>query len=167
MDAATGVGLDSAVSRSGGDGSAAGGGGDVLLATFDVPFDVEAARFAVDTAVETGHSLIVANVVELPPLPMSVVLGYDTLDYSPELAASLREPVDLAYSLGVHVERLRVKSFRRVEALVELVKERRIGLLVLGPDRKVVGRRLYNRAARAVRDELSCLVWLSWELPRR
>ncbi len=146
---------------------AGGGGGDVLLATFDVPFDEEAAHFAVDSAVEAGRSLIVANVMELPPLPLSVVLGYDTLEYRPELAASLIAPAQLATSLGVHVERLRVRSPRRVEALVSLVQERGVGILVLGPDRNLVGRRLYNRAAKAVREHLSCLVWLSWDLPTR
>lgn len=145
----------------------AGGVGDVLLATFDVPFDQEAAHFAVDAAVEAGRSLIVANVMELPHLPLSMVLGYDTLEYTPELAASLLAPAQLASSLGVHVERLRVRSPRRVEALVELVQERRVGILVLGPDRALVGRRLYNRAARAVREDVSCLVWLSWDLPGR
>ena len=63
----------------------------VLLATFDVPLAPEAARLAVDAAVESGQPLIVANVVQLPPLPMSVILGYDQLDYTPEMDASLRE----------------------------------------------------------------------------
>jgi nucleotide-binding universal stress UspA family protein len=142
-----------------------GSAGNVLLATFDVPFDAEAASFAVDSAVEAGRSLIVANVVKLEPLPLSIQMGYDSLDYAPELAASLVAPAQLAQSLGVHVERLRVKTPRRVDALVEIVLERQVGLLVLGPDRNAVRPRLYRKAAAAVRDRLSCLVWLSWDLP--
>lgn len=140
------------------------GSGDVLLATFGVPFDAEAAAFAVDSAVEAGRNLIVANVVELEPLPLSLRMGYDSLEYTPELAASLLAPVQLAQSLGVHVERLRVKTPRRVRSLIELVKERQVSLLVLGPDRDAVKPRLYRKAAAAVRGRLSCLVWLSWDL---
>lgn len=139
-------------------------GGTVLLATFDVPFDDAAAAFAVDAAVDSGRGLIVANIVELPPLPLSVMMGYDMLDYSPEMASSLLGPVQRAQSLGVHVERIRVKSFRRVEALVEVARERKVRMLVLGPDRHKVSARLYRRAAAAVRDRLDCLVWITWDI---
>src|SRR5262249_62013133 len=104
----------------------------VLLATFfSVPFDQGAAEFAVTSAVEGGQPLIVANVVELPPLPMSVRLGHDHLDDPPEIDAALRAPVELASSLGVPVERLLVRSPRPIAALLQLTAERRPGLLVL------------------------------------
>jgi hypothetical protein len=139
--------------------------GNVLLATFDVPFDEAAAAFAVAAALDSGGMLIVANVVELPPLPLSIAIGADMLEYTPELASSLLRPVEMAAAQGVRVERLRVKSFRRVEALVEVASERGVRLLVLGPDRARVSRRLYEKAARAVRERLDCLVWSSWDLP--
>ena len=124
-----------------------------------MPFDPAASALAVDAAVESGQPLIVANVVELPPLAMSVRLGYDQLEDTPELTEALQAPAELARSLGVRVERLRVKSPRPITALVELAAERRPGLLVLGPDRTRLGRRLYGRAAKAVRERVSCLVW--------
>jgi nucleotide-binding universal stress UspA family protein len=139
--------------------------GTVLLATFDVPFDEAASSFAVAAAADAGRTLLVVNVVELPPLPMSVRFGSELLEYTPELAASLLRPVEQATALGVKVERFRVKSFRRVEALIEVASERDVRLLVLGPDRTKVSRRLYNKAARAVRERLDCLVWLSWDIP--
>ncbi len=139
--------------------------GNVLLATFDVPFDEAAVAFAVGAALDSGGMLIVANVVELPPLPLSVAIGAEMLEYTPELAASLLRPVEMAAVRGVRVERLRVKSFRRVEALVEVASERGVKLLVLGPDRSRVSRRLYEKAAKAVRERLDCLVWSSWDLP--
>jgi nucleotide-binding universal stress UspA family protein len=132
-----------------------------MLATFDVPFDPRAVTLAVDAAVEAGQPLLVANVVELPPLPMSIVMGYDQLEYTPQMDASMRAPAELAASLGVVVERIRVKTLRPVEALLQVVKERRPGLLVFGPDRAIMSRRRYLKAARAVRDEATCLVWLS------
>lgn len=138
--------------------------GPVLLATFDVPFDEVAASFAIDAAVDSGRRLIVANIVELPPLPLSVMMGYDMLDYTPELAASLLSPVTRAQALGVEVERIRVKSFRRIDALVEVASERGVRMLVLGPDRHKVSARLYRRAAAAVRQRLDCLVWITWEI---
>jgi hypothetical protein len=131
-----------------------------MLATLDVPFERQAWVVALDAAMESGGPLIVANVVELPPLPLSVVMGYDQLDYTPELARALREPAELAHSLGIQVERLRVKSLHPIEALVQLVGERRPGLLVFGPERTKLPRRVYRRAARAVRQEMDCLIWL-------
>src|SRR6266545_4303570 len=56
-------------------------GRPVLLATLDVPFDQAAVVFAIDSAVELGQRLIVANFVERAPLPLSAMLGYDDLPY--------------------------------------------------------------------------------------
>lgn len=79
--------------------------------------------------------VITANVVELPPFPMSVRMGYDQLDETHELAGSLRVPAELASSLAVRVERVRVRSPRPVAALLELVAERSAGLLSMSvPD---------------------------------
>jgi len=131
-----------------------------MLATLGVPYDPTAATVAVDAAVESGQPLILINLVELLPLAMSVRMGYDQLEDTPELADSLRAPAVLASSLGVQVERLRVRSPRPVVALLELVAERRPGLLVLGPDRRKLPRRVYRKAVRAVREQAPCLVWL-------
>ena len=138
----------------------------VLLATLGVSFAPEACAVAVDAAVESGCDLIIANIVELPPLPMSVRMGYDQLEETDEVAGSLRAPAELACSLGVRVERLRVRSPRPVAALLELVAERAAGLLVFGPDPKRLRRRTYRKAARAISDRAPCLVWLAPDLRR-
>ena len=135
-------------------------GRPVLLATLGVPFEPAAAAFAVDSAVESGQPLVVMNVVELPPLGMSVAMHYDQLPETPEDAEALRAPAVLACSLGVEVERLRVKSPRPLAALLEVVAERAPGLLVFGPERSKLGRRAYRKAAKAVRERAGCLVWL-------
>jgi universal stress protein family protein len=133
----------------------------VLLATLGVPLDEEASAFAVDTAVESGQRLVMANVTTLEPLRMSMVFGYDSLpEFTPEVSASLRRSTELARSLGVPVERLRVRSPRPIEALVELVSDLRPGLLVFGPDRRLLRRRRYRRALRAVRERVTCLLWV-------
>jgi hypothetical protein len=137
------------------------GGRPVLLATLDVPFDHNAVVFAVDSAVELGQRLIIANFVERPPLPLSAMLGYDDLPYTPQMADALLVPVKLAQSLGVEVTRLRVKSFHPVQAMLEVLAEQRAGIFVFGPDRSRIQRLRYARAARAIRSRATSLVWLA------
>jgi nucleotide-binding universal stress UspA family protein len=132
----------------------------VMLATLEVPFDAEAASFAVDSAVESGQRLIVANAVEIPLGPATVFLQYGDLDPTPEDAAALRAPAQLAHSLGVRVERFRLRSPHPVDAILELAAERAPGLLVFGPDRTRVRGRRYRKAAHAIRERAGCLVWL-------
>ncbi len=132
----------------------------MLLATLGVPLDPVAMRFAVDAAVESGRPLVVANVVELPPLPLSVILGYDQLEDT-ETAETLVASAELARSLDVHVERLRVRSPRPVAALLELTGELRPGLLVFGPDAARLNHRVRRKAVRAITDNVTCLVWLA------
>jgi Universal stress protein family len=132
----------------------------VLLATLDVAFDPAACELAVDTAVEAGQPLLVVVLAELLPLPLSAMLGYDQV-VSPEDEAAFAAPAALAASLGVAVERLRVRSPRPVRALLELAVEREPSLLVFGPDRTLVSRRLYRKAADALRRQATCLVWLA------
>jgi nucleotide-binding universal stress UspA family protein len=135
-------------------------GRPILLATLDVPFDQNAVTFAIDSAVESGQRLIVANFVERAPLPMSAMLGYDELPYPPDLAESLLAPAKLAQSLGVEVTRLRIKSFHPIPAIVEVAAEQDVGLVVFGPDRRRIRRLRYLRAARAIRSISAALVWL-------
>src|SRR5438309_1876822 len=140
---------------------ARGGSRPVLLATLEVPFDEAAAALAVDAAVECGQELIVANVVEVPLGPMCVMMGYGALEPSEEEAARLRAPAELAHTLGVRVERLRVRSPHPADALLELVAERRPGLLVFGPDRSRLKPRVFRKVAKKIRDRATCLVWFS------
>jgi hypothetical protein len=131
----------------------------VLLATLGVPFARDAAAFAVESALEAGVPLVVVNAVQLPPLPLSVVMGFDQAAEPQELVEELLYPVRLASSLGVHVERIRVRSPRPVEALLELLAEREPGLLVFGPEHARLGRRRYERARRRILERAPCLVW--------
>lgn len=138
-----------------------GRGRPVLLLTLDVPFDPRAVVFAVDSAVELGEPLIVANFVEVPPLPLSVIMGYDQLEYTPAMAEAMMAPPELARSLGVAVERLKIKSLHPIQAVLQVVSERDPGLLVFGPDRRKLPRVRYRRATRAIRERAPCLVWLA------
>jgi nucleotide-binding universal stress UspA family protein len=131
----------------------------VVLATLGVPFDADAAAFAVDTAVEAAEPLVVVNAVELLLAPCSLGLGYGEPE-EPEDAEALAVPASVAASLGVRVERLRIRSPHPVDALIEVAAERGAGLLVFGPDRARLPRRRYLRAAKTIRERVACLVWL-------
>jgi hypothetical protein len=133
----------------------------VLLATLGVPFDPEGTRIAVESALEAGQPLVMVNAVELPPLAMSVRMGYDQLPDDEADTQAYRAPAALAASLGVEVERLRVRSPRPLVALLEVVHERAPGLLVFAPDRRRMKPRRYRKAAAAIRDRVNCLVWLA------
>jgi len=131
----------------------------VLLATLDVPFADEAIAFAVDSAVETGQPLLVVNAAEIQPTPWSL-LGYGYIERE-DLQDELRKPAELAQSLAVLVERLRVCSPHPIDALLEVVAERNPGLLVFGPDWSLLKPRRYRRAAKKIRERATCLVWLA------
>jgi len=136
----------------------AGGARPVMLVTFDVPVAGEAAEFAVDAAVESGHGLLIVNVVELPMRPMTASWGTEVV-VAEDVELSLAAPAALAHSLAVAVERLRIVSPRPVTALLEVVGERSPGLLVVGPDPSRMPRRAFRKVVRRVRDEAPCLVW--------
>jgi hypothetical protein len=138
-----------------------GGARPVMLATLEVPFDEDAAAFAVDAAVECGQKLIVANIVEIPLGPMCLFMDYGALEPPEADAARLRAPAELAHDLGVEVERLRVRSPHPIDALLEVVAERSPGLLVFGPDRSKIKPRVFRRVAKKIRARAACLVWLA------
>jgi nucleotide-binding universal stress UspA family protein len=133
----------------------------IMLATLDVPFSDEATAFAVDSAVESGQPLLVVNVAEILPTHWSLV-GYGYIERE-DLQRELLKPAQLARSLAVQVERLRVCSPHPLDALLEVVAERNPGLLVFGPDRRHFRRRKHERIARRLRERTSCLVWTETE----
>jgi len=138
-----------------------GAGRPILLATLGAPFDEQAVAVAVDAAVESGEALIVANITRLEPLGLSMIMGYDALEeLTPDVSRSVKRPARLAAEFGLHVERLRVRSPRPVSALLELIRERRPGLVVFGPDRRRLSRRLFRKASDALQAGVGYLVWL-------
>ena len=135
----------------------------VVLATLSVRVDPSAERMAIDSALEAGVPLVLVNLIRLPAYPMTIVLlGPEaaTLPHEEDLDA-VRETAGRAAQLGVKTELLRVRTTRPVTALLEVVTERDAGLLVFGPHLGRVGRLRFRRAARRIRREASCLVWIA------
>jgi hypothetical protein len=134
-------------------------GRPVLLATLDVPFDEDATAFAVDSALENGQPLVIVNAAEVLLTPW-MFLGYGYVERD-DLQNELRKPADLARSLAVRVERLRVCSPHPIEALLQLVVERNPGVLVFGPDRSRLKTRTYRRAVKKINECATCLIWVA------
>jgi hypothetical protein len=134
----------------------------VMLATLSVRVDAAAEAMAIESALEAGVTLIVANMMILRPYPLTVVLAPEvaSLPEEEDLYA-LRATASRAVALGIKTELLRITSPRPVRALLELAAERQIGLLVFGPDRARLPRYRFRRAARAVRKHAPCLVWIA------
>jgi Universal stress protein family len=134
----------------------------VLLGTLSVRVDPSAERMAIDSALDTGAKLILANMLTLPPYPLTVMLAreYATLPHEEDLEA-VRATAARSAALGIPTELLRVSSPRPLTALIELAHDREAGLLVFGPDRARISGRRFRAAARAVRRDAPCLVWIA------
>lgn len=131
----------------------------VLLTTFDSPILPDAASVAVEAAIEAGRPLLVVNVIGGSFYPSSMAAPAPTPVVVPEVEESLRFPAELARSLGIPTERLRVLSPRPIDALIELIDERRPGLLVLGFEPSHLRRRFRTKLGRRLEERTSCLVW--------
>lgn len=136
--------------------------GPVVLATLAVRVEPVAERVATEAALEAGVKLILASMLTLPPLPMTLMMAREnaTLPHEEDLEA-VRATAQRAAALGLDTELLRITSPRPVTALLELVGERSVGLLVFGPDRSRISKRRFRAAAKAVRRDAGCLVWIT------
>jgi len=126
----------------------------VILATFAVRIEPAAEWMAIESALEAGVPLVVANLMRLQS-PTAMILLEEDLE-------AVRQTAARAKGWGISTELLMSMSGRRpAKALLRLAHERDAGLVVFGPDRRRTGCRRYRRAARTVRDGLDCLVWTS------
>jgi nucleotide-binding universal stress UspA family protein len=135
----------------------------VLLATLSSRVDPGAERVAIDSALEAGVRLIVANLLPLRPYPTTLGLVGPSgvnLPHEEDLEA-VRATAARAAQLGIRTELLRVTTRRPVAAVLELVRERDAGLLVFGPALDRVGRLRFKVTARRLREAADCLVWIA------
>jgi hypothetical protein len=127
-----------------------------------VRVDPSAERVALESALEAGVPLIVANMIMLPAYPMTLILApeYATLPHEEDLDA-VRATAHRAAALGIKTELLRISTQHPVKALLALASERDAGLLVFGPDVRRTNRVRFWAAARKVRRGANCLVWIA------
>lgn len=138
--------------------------GPVLLATLSVRVQPEAESMAIESALQAGVPLILANLLTFRPGLLTAQLApeYAILPHEEDLDA-VRETAARAAERGVSTELLRISSPRPIEAMLELAQERRVGLLVFGPERSRLPRWRFRQAVRAIRRQATCLVWISSE----
>jgi|SRR5580704_13387118 nucleotide-binding universal stress UspA family protein len=136
----------------------------VMLATLSVRIDPSAERMACDSALDAGVPLIIANMLTLPPYPLTMMLAREhaILPHEEDLEA-VRATAARAAARGIETMLLRVSSRRPMAALLELAREREPGLLVFGPDLRRISGWRFRRAAERVRREIGCLVWIAPE----
>lgn len=135
----------------------------VVLGTLSVRVDPSAERMAIDSAIEAGVPLVIANILRLPPYPTTLALvGPEGLNlpHEEDLDA-VRATAARAADLGVQTELLRVTTRHPATALLEIVRERNAGLLVFGPHLKLTSKLRFRRVARRLRREASCLIWVA------
>jgi nucleotide-binding universal stress UspA family protein len=136
----------------------------VVLATLAVPFEPEAARIAIQAALEGDVKLIVVDAVEMPFWPQSIAMRYAELE-EPDDREAIRRLVEQTAALGLEVEHLRLRSPRPVEALLEVAGERDAALLVIGADPSRIRPRIFRKAVKRIRRRCSCLLWVAGEGP--
>jgi Universal stress protein family len=134
----------------------------VLLGTLAVRVDPSAEAMALESALEAGVVLIIANMITLPAYPTTMMLAseYATLPHEEDLE-EVRATARRAAALGIATQLLRVSSRRPIRALLELARDREAGLLVFGPDLQLTNRLRFWSAARRVRRSAGCLVWIA------
>ncbi len=133
-----------------------------MLATLSVRIDPSAERMASDSALDAGVPLIIANMITMRAYPTTMMLApqYLTLPHEEDLEA-VRATAQRAAARGIKTELLRITSRHPLAELIELVRERKAGLLVLGPDVSRTSRWHLRFAARRVRRDAPCLVWIA------
>ena len=142
---------------------AAVSGRPVVLGTLACRIDAAAERMAFESAIDASSPLLVTNVMHLPNYPTTLMLiGPDAATLPHEEALDeVRATAERAAALGIRTEHLRVSSKRPVKALLEVAHEQRAGLLVFGPDPTQIKPRLFRRAAKRIRGDANCLVWVT------
>jgi len=140
-----------------------GSGRPVVLGTLACPIDPAAERMAIESAIDAASPLLVTNVVHLRNYPTTLMLagpGAATLPHEESLE-EVRGTAQRTAALGIKVEHLRVSSKRPVKALLEVARDAAAGLIVFGPDPAQIGERAFRRAAKRIRADAGCLVWIT------
>ena len=126
--------------------------------------DPRAERMAIDTALEVGARLILANMLLLRPYPMTIMIAreYATLPHEEDLDAVRATASSRRARSGSRTELLRVSSPRPLTALIELAheRERRPARVRAGPLAHLRGGASARRP-RSCGATLPCLVWIA------
>jgi nucleotide-binding universal stress UspA family protein len=129
-----------------------------MLLTFNVELEEPAILFAIDSASQTGAELYICDAI---PLEYRNYVGHVARQYAEQMNRKHLDAVARrARERGVRTQQLAFHSPRPVKVALEVAAQERIGLLVLGADRKGLGRRFFRKAVKRIRADAPCLVWV-------
>ncbi len=129
----------------------------VMLLTFNVPFSAEAVAVAIDAAAETGAELLVCDAMEIAASYVAHMARQWAEQDNREHARLVGRE---AAARGVRVQLIGFHNPKPVQAALEVCRDYSVGLLVLGPERKRLGRITYARIVRRLRRAAPCLLWV-------
>ena len=133
-----------------------------MLVTFDVPVRPDAAALAVDSAVESGQQLVLVNLVELTIRPMTASWGSEVVVLD-DVDASLRAPAELAHPWPSPSSGCASSALGRSRRCSSSSASARRACSCSAPTRARMRGRRYRKAARKLREEAACLVWIPAE----
>lgn len=131
--------------------------GPVMLISFDIGFDERAIAFAVESALESGGELMVTLAVTLPTANANAAARRHLGD--PVVREQMDSIVQTARDAGANARAHVYNSPRPLNVLFGVLRERRVGLLVFGPDRRRYGRLRFRWHLHRIRRGADCLVW--------
>ena len=129
----------------------------VLLLSFDVMFDEQAVEDALGFALEAGVQLMVCLANTLPTANANAAARRHMGD--PAVREQMARIVRDARTAGADADQLVYNSPRPLHALLGVVRDRGIGLVVFGPNRRSYGRLRFRWHLRRIRRGAECLVW--------
>ncbi len=143
--------------------AAASVAGPVMLLTCNVPFEAAAVRVAVDAAGESGAELYICDAIPLGSFAYIDQMARVFAEHANR--GELDAVASDARGRGIRTTQMAFHNRRPVATALEVCHEQRVGLLVFGADRRRLGRWTHRRAARRLRRDARCLLWVADDNP--
>jgi len=128
----------------------------VMLVSFDIGFDEELARSAIEAALEASSELIICLAITLPTANANAA-ARRTMG-NPVVREQMQRLREEALDAGANAKVVLYNSPRPVHALFGVAESHGIGLIVFGPDRRRYGRLRFRWHLRRIKRNTSCLV---------
>ena len=137
--------------------------GPVMLLTCNVSFDPAAVRVAIDAAGESGAELYICDAIPLGSFAYIDQMSRVFAEHANR--GELDAVASDARARGIRTTQMAFHNRRPVATALEVCHEQRVGLLVFGADRRRLGRGTHRRAARRLRRDARCLLWVADDNP--
>jgi nucleotide-binding universal stress UspA family protein len=131
----------------------------VMLLTLNVELEERAIAFAIESAAQTGAELYICDAI---PLEYRNYVGHVARQYAEQMNRKhLTAVAQRARDLGVRTSQLAFHNRKPVKTALEVARGERIGLLVFGADRNLLGKRSFRKAVKRIQKDAPSLVWVN------